>query len=70
MELKVILIDCVNKLGDPDSSIIINHYYYGRSSGDIASDLKMTTNSVQKRIQRARKKLKNLLVKAGVDAEW
>ena len=70
MELKGIIIDCVNKLGNPDSSIIIDHYYYGRSSGDIASDLKMTTNSVQKRIQRARKKLKNLLVKAGVDAEW
>jgi RNA polymerase sigma-70 factor (ECF subfamily) len=69
-ELKGILIDCVNKLGDPDSSIIINHYYYGRSSGEIASDLKMTTSSVQKRIQRARKKLKSLLFKAGVDAEW
>ncbi len=69
-ELKEILIDCVNKLGDPDSAIIISHYYYGRSSIEIASDLKMTTNSVQKRIQRSRKKLKNLLVKAGVDAEW
>jgi RNA polymerase sigma-70 factor (ECF subfamily) len=30
----------------------------------------MTTSSVQKRIQRARKKLKSLLFKAGVDAEW
>lgn len=54
-ELKGILLDCVNELGDPDSSIIINHYYYGRSSVEIASDLKMTTSSVQKRIQRARK---------------
>lgn len=70
MELKGILIDCVNKLGDPDSSIIISHYYYGRSSCEIASELNMTTSSVQKRIQRARKKLKNLLFKAGVDAEW
>lgn len=69
-ELKGILLDCVNELGDPDSSIIINHYYYGRSSVEIASDLKMTTSSVQKRIQRARKKLKSLLFKAGVDAEW
>jgi RNA polymerase sigma-70 factor (ECF subfamily) len=69
-ELKVILIDCVNKLGDPDSSIIIDHYYYGRSSGEIASEHNMTAYSVQKRIQRARKKLKNLLFKAGVDAEW
>ena len=70
LELKGILFDCVNKLGDPDSSIIIDHYYYGRSSGEIASELKMTTSSVQKRIQRARKKLKSLLFKAGVDAEW
>lgn len=69
-ELKGILLDFVNELGDPDSSIIINHYYYGRSSVEIASDLKMTTSSVQKRIQRARKKLKSLLFKAGVDAEW
>ncbi len=69
-ELKGILIDCVKKLGDPDSSIIIRHYYYGRSSGEIASELNMTASSVQKRIQRARKKLKNLLFKAGVDAEW
>ena len=27
MELKGILMDCVKKLGDPDSSIIIRHYY-------------------------------------------
>ena len=70
MELKGILMDCVKKLGDPDSSIIIRHYYYGRSSVEIASELNITTSSVQKRIQRARKKLKNLLFKAGVDAEW
>ena len=69
-ELKGILINCVNQLGDPDSSIIIRHYYYGRSSGEIASEMHMTTSSVQKRIQRARKKLKSLLFKAGVDAEW
>lgn len=69
-ELRSILLDCVNRLGDPDSSIIISHYYYGRSSVEIASDLNLTAASVQKRIQRARKKLKNLLHKAGIDAEW
>lgn len=69
-EIKRILLDCVNKLGDPDSSIIFSHYYFGRTAGEIASELDMTAASVQKRIQRARKKLKNLLSKAGVDAEW
>ena len=69
-ELKRILFDCVKKLGDPDSSIIMSHYYYGRTAKEIASELNMTSVSVQKRMQRARKKLKDLLCKAGVDAEW
>ncbi|MBR6242959.1 MAG: RNA polymerase sigma factor [Ruminococcus sp.] len=69
-ELKKIIFQCVDQLGKPDSSIIIHHYYYGRTSGEIADEFNMTPGSVQKRIQRARKKLKDLLIKAGVDAEW
>jgi RNA polymerase sigma-70 factor (ECF subfamily) len=66
-ETQRILLGCVEKLGQPDSDIILQHYFYGRSSGQIASFLKMTESAVQKRLQRARKKLRSLLEKAGID---
>lgn len=66
-ETQRILLDCVDKLGPPDSDIILQHYFYGKSSGQIASFLRMTESAVQKRLQRARKKLRTLLEKAGID---
>lgn len=66
-ETQRILLDCVDRLGRPDSDIILQHYFYGRSSGQIGAFLKMTDSAVQKRLQRARKKLRTLLEAAGID---
>lgn len=65
-EMQRIVLDCVKQLGEPDSTIIIHHYFYGRTAGQTAGFLKMTESAVQKRLQRARKKLKGLLEKAGI----
>ena len=65
-ETQRILLECVRKLGSPDSDIIMQHYFYGRSSGQIASSVGMKESAVQKRMQRARKKLRSLLEKAGI----
>ena len=66
-ETQRILLDCVDRLGRPDSDIILQHYFSGRSSGQIGAFLKMTESAVQKRLQRARKKLRTLLEAAGID---
>ncbi len=66
-ELQHTVIQCIYKLKKPDPEIIIQHYYYGKSLGKIAENLKMTESAVQKRIQRARKNLKKMLEKAGIN---
>ena len=66
-ETQRILLSCVEKLGKPDSDIIMQHYFYGRSSGMIASSVGLKESAVQKRLQRARKKLRTLLEKAGIN---
>lgn len=63
------ILRCVKRLGKPDSDIIIQSYFYGRTSAQIADSLNLTDGGVQKRIQRARKKLKKLLIAEGIDAE-
>ena len=69
LEIQHILIDCVKKLGEPDSDIVIQHYYYGRSCSQIGDKLRMSESSIQKRIQRARAKLKKMLEKFGISGE-
>lgn len=66
-ELQRILFECISKLKKPDPQIIIQHYFYGFSLGQIAEKLDMTESAVQKRIQRARQNLKKLLEKAGIN---
>lgn len=66
-ELSSILMSCVASLGEPDTTIITQQYYYGRTVREIAAVLKMTDSAVQKRSVRARAKLKELLSERGVE---
>ena len=51
----------VLKLGKPDSDILIFQFFYNKTAAEIASLLKTTVSAVNKRSQRARKKLKKVL---------
>lgn len=66
---KRLLMQMINALGHPDSDIIIQQYFYGRKVKEIAENLDMTSAAVQKRSTRAREKLKNMLVNAGISRE-
>lgn len=66
-ELKRILTECITRLGEPDSVIITQQYYYGRTIREIAAALKMSEAAVQKRSTRARAKLRTLLAENGIE---
>lgn len=68
-EIREIILDCIDRLGEPDSSIIVFYYFYGRTSRQIAKHLHMSDWTVQKRISRAKKKLEKLLCEAGIKGE-
>ena len=51
----------VLKLGKPDSDILIFQFFYRKTAAEIAAILKTTVAAVNKRSQRARKKLKKVL---------
>jgi RNA polymerase sigma-70 factor (ECF subfamily) len=59
------LIDAVKSLGEPDSTIIMQKYYYGRNSADIADIVGMKPAAVRKRISRTMDKLKKILTDIG-----
>ena len=60
------LLSCIEQLGEPDASIIIQKYYYDRKSGDIAKALHLDAVTVRVRAHRALKRLKKLLEKEGI----
>lgn len=51
----------VDSLGEPDRSIFIRKYFFGQKTADIAKELHMKPNSVDKRISRGLVKLRKLL---------
>ncbi len=55
------IIDSIIDLGEPDSTIIIQKYYYGRSSDEISHMVSLTPENVRMRSSRAVKKLKEKL---------
>ena len=65
-ETRSILISKINELGEPDSTIIIQKYYYDRSSSEIADMLSMKASAVRMRAARALNKLKTTLAAAGI----
>ncbi len=65
-EARTILMSKINELGEPDSTIILQKYYYDRSSGEIAELLSMKASAVRMRAARALEKLKKSLAAAGI----
>ena len=60
-ELRTILLDLIESLGKPDSTIIIEKFYYGRSSLEISKIVHISPIMVRVRCSRALKKLRKLL---------
>lgn len=65
-ERREIILDTIAQLGEPDSTIIIQKYYYGRSAKEIAELVHLTPENIRVRSGRAVKKLKEMLEKAGI----
>ena len=61
-----IVIDKIKQLGEPDSTIIIQRYYYEMSSKEVAAKLGMTPAAVRVRSRRAVKKLRTMLRDTGI----
>ena len=55
------ILDAVESLGQPDSSIILQKYYYDRNYREIAQALHMAPAAVRMRASRALKRLRKLL---------
>lgn len=55
------MIEKITELGEPDSTIIIQKYYYDRSSAEIAKALSMKPSAIRMRCVRAMKKLNKML---------
>lgn len=55
------LLSAIKALGEPDSSIIIQKYYYNRKSDEIAAITGLTPAAVRKRCSRALQRLKQEL---------
>ena len=68
-ELSRIILKKIKELGEPDSTIIIQQYYYNRTAKEISQNISMTAAAVQKRSSRARQRLKALLTEAGIGKE-
>ena len=65
-ETREILINKIKELGEPDSTIILQKYYYELSSGEIAEMMSMKASAVRMRAARALEKLKKSLAAAGI----
>lgn len=59
------VLNAVKSLGEPDSTLIIQKYYYNRSSDEIAEMVDMKSDAVRKRLSRAVKKLRDILTAIG-----
>ena len=64
-----IILKKIKELGEPDSTIIIQQFYYNRTAKEISESISMTAAAVQKRSSRAKQKLKMLLAEAGIGRE-
>ena len=65
-EQRRIILGKIAGLGEPDSTIIIQKYYYGRSAAEIAGMVKLTPENIRVRSGRAVKKLKEMLEKEDI----
>ncbi len=60
-ERKAKLITAIKSLGAPDSQILIRKHYLGQTLREISIDLDMRVKTVEKRYERALKKLRNVI---------
>ncbi len=65
-ELRRVLLDKIDELGEPDSTILIQKFYYSRNSTEIAQSVSMTAVAVRQRCARAMDKLRAKLVEIGM----
>lgn len=65
-QLQQIILDKIIELGEPDSTIILQKYYYNRSASEISEIVHMKPENIRVRSGRAVKKLKELLENAGI----
>ena len=65
-ELRRVLLDKIDELGEPDSTILIQKFYYNRNSKEIAESVSMTAAAVRQRCSRAMEKLRTKLVEVGL----
>ncbi|MDO4864546.1 MAG: sigma-70 family RNA polymerase sigma factor [Ruminococcus sp.] len=65
-ELRRVLLDKIDELGEPDSTILIQKFYYNRTSKEIAETVSMTAAAVRTRCSRAMDRLRAKLVEVGV----
>ena len=65
-ELRRVLLDKIDELGEPDSTILIQKFYYNRNSKEIAESVSMTATAVRARCSRAMDKLRAKLVEVGI----
>lgn len=66
-EISRLLLQSIEELGEPDTTIILQRYYYGHSSKEIAKGLSITPSAVRKRCGKALAKLKKRLIQLGID---
>ena len=64
-QMLTLLMKRINELGEPDSTIVTQRYYYDRTSAEIAKELGMRPSAVRMRSARALKRLKKALEKDG-----
>lgn len=65
-EVRRILINEINSLGEPDSTILMQKFYYNRTSAEIAETVRMTASSVRSRCTRAMERLRASLTAIGI----
>ena len=60
------LLEVIDSLGEPDSTIIMQKYFFGRSSKEISKILSLAPVSIRVRSARALKKLRKMLDDMGI----
>ena len=61
-----LVLDRIAELGEPDSTIIIQRYYYCRSVAEVAEMVSMSPDTVYVRCGRAVKRLRKILEQEGI----
>lgn len=68
-ELQRIVADCICSLGEPDSTIVVQKFYYNKTSRQIAEFLSMKPSAVRMRAKRAIEQLRAALYERGIKEE-